>query len=438
MVKVLFGSLMLQLPLTACARQEAVPGGADAWRADLEVLANELPRVHANAFHTIDQERFAAEVSSLGTALPQLDRDQIIVRLMRLVALIGDGHTHLDLPPTSPRHPLELAWFGSELRVVAAAVSHDVTLGARVVGIGGMSVDSAMTLASHLVPRGENEGRTRLTATVLLTSPLVLHGLELSPTNQRAALDLVTSAGDQVTEMVAAGNLRDFSDWRLAIEPPPLWLRRLGETWWFEVLPDAKTIYLSFSAYSPETEFRQRSQELGQQLDRSGTRRLIIDLRRNGGGDFTLFRNVLLPVLRSWRGSGGSIYVITGPGTFSAAMVNALDLRNELNATLVGEPTGARPNSYSEHGEFVLPNSGLRVSYSTRHYRFGADSATAVPRISTSNRTGRISDQGEIRCWTGFWRSRSADQGRLPHRVEGHTIVRGNHACMGRRCWRSA
>jgi hypothetical protein len=363
---------MLQLPLIACARQEAVPGGADAWRADLEFLASELPRVHANAFHTIDQERFAAEVSSLDASLPQLDRDQIIVRLMRLVALIGDGHTHLDLPPTSPRYPLELARFGSELRVVAAAVSHDVTLGARVVGIGGMSVDRAMTLASHLVPRGENERRTRLTATVLLTSPLVLHGLELSPTNQRAALDLVTSAGDQVTEMVAAVNLRDVSDWRHS------GCAGLGETWWVEVLPDAKTIYLSFSAYSPETEFRQRSQELGQQLDRSGTRRLIIDLRRNGGGDFTLFRNVLLPVLRSWRGSGGSIYVITGPGTFSAAMVNALDLRNELNATLVGEPTGARPNSYSEHGEFVLPNSGLRVSYSTRHYRFGADSATAV------------------------------------------------------------
>ena len=379
MVKALFGCLMLQLPLTACARQEAAPQGRVAvWRSDLEFLADELPRVHANAFHTIGRERFAAEVSNLSASLPRLNDDQVIVRLMRLVSLIGDGHTHLDLPPTSPRYPLELAWFGSELRIVVAAVSHDVALGARVIGIGGISIDSVMTLASHLVPRGENEGRTRLTATVLLTSPLVLHGLDLSPSNERAALDLVTGAGDTVTEMVAAANLRDVSDWRLATEQPPLWLRRLRESWWVEHLPDARTIYLSLSAYSPEAEFRRRALELGQQLDQSGARRLIIDLRRNGGGDFTLFRNVLLPVLRSWRGSGGRIYVITGPGTFSAAMVNALDLRNELDATLVGEPTGARPNSFSEHGEFVLPNSGLRVSYSRRHYRFGADSATAV------------------------------------------------------------
>jgi hypothetical protein len=45
---------------------------------------------------------------------------------------------------------------------------------------------------------------------------------------------------------------------------------------------------------------------------------------------------------------------------------------------LEGEPTGARPNSYSEHGELRLANSRLQVSYSTRYYRFGTDADTAV------------------------------------------------------------
>ena len=115
--------------------------------------------------------------------------------------------------------------------------------------------------------------------------------------------------------------------------------------------------------------------ELGNLIDQSAARRVVIDLRRNEGGDFTLVRRFMLPVLR---GRPSRVYGIIGPGTFSAAMVNSLDLRSELKATLVGEPTGARPNSYSEHGDFTLPNSGLRVSYSTRYYRFGADSDTAV------------------------------------------------------------
>ena len=72
------------------------------------------------------------------------------------------------------------------------------------------------------------------------------------------------------------------------------------------------------------------------------------------------------------------MFVITGPGTFSAATINALDLRNEANAIIVGSPTGMRPNHYGEHGEFRLPKSGFRISYSTQYHRFGADADSAV------------------------------------------------------------
>lgn len=108
--------------------------------------------------------------------------------------------------------------------------------------------------------------------------------------------------------------------------------------------------------------------------------RPAVPLRLNGGGDFALGRRYLLPVIQSRPALShpGGVYVITGPGTFSAAMVNALDLRRRAGAVLVGEATGARPNSYGEHGELRLPNSGLRVSYSTRYLRFGADADTAV------------------------------------------------------------
>lgn len=375
------GSVALQLILAACGPGEARPQSrADAWRADLQYAANELPRRHVNAFHTITRQRFAAAVKDLDAAIPTLNEDQVLVELMRLVALIGDGHTHLDLPPQWPRYAVELAWFGDELRVVAAAAPHHGALGAQVVGIGGVTVDSAMRLVSRLVPRGENERRTRLTATILLSSPQVLHGLGLSSPSRDAVLDLVTGAGEAARETLTAVNLREASGWRLATGQPPLWLRRLGEGWWVEVLPAERAAYLSFSRYSPEAEFEQRCRELGRLLDQSGVRRIVIDLRRNQGGDFTLVRRFLLPLLRDRAALNhvGGVYAIIGPGTFSAAMVNALDLRREVTAILVGEPTGARPNSYSEHGDLQLPNSGLRVSYSTRYYRFGADSATAV------------------------------------------------------------
>jgi hypothetical protein len=66
----------------------------------------------------------------------------------------------------------------------------------------------------------------------------------------------------------------------------------------------------------------------------------------------------------------GGLYVITGRRTFSAAMSNAGHFRRLPAAILVGEPPGERPNSYQENDDFRLPNSKVKVSYSTRFYRF--------------------------------------------------------------------
>src|SRR6266576_2155546 len=133
MKKTLTGVLTLRILLTACAARNATTDiTPDAWRTDLSYLAAELPRRHVNAFHTISREGFADDVARLDAAIPNLNSDEVVVGLMRIVALVGDGHTHLDLPPSFPRYPIELHWFGEELRVVAAGAPYDAAVGARV------------------------------------------------------------------------------------------------------------------------------------------------------------------------------------------------------------------------------------------------------------------------------------------------------------------
>jgi hypothetical protein len=311
-----------------------------------------------------------------------MNGDEVLVGFMRIVALIGDGHTHLDLPPSFLRYPVELQWFGDELRVVVAGAPYHSALGARVVAIGAKPLFRVMELATQLVPRGENDGRTRFAATMQLTSPEVLHGLGVISDGGNAPFFLELASGERATVTFSPAQL-DFSTWRLATgEKPPLYLQRLTEAWWAESLPDVQTVYFSFTRYPPDAEFRERTAALALLLDQSGARRLVIDLRRNQGGDFDRFRQLLLPVIKARAAVNrkGGLYVITGPGTFSAAAVNALDLRNEANAILVGAPTGIRPSHYGDHADFRLPNSGLRISYSTRYHRFGdAGDSALVP-----------------------------------------------------------
>jgi hypothetical protein len=382
MKRTLPGALALVILLTACATRNATTDiTPEAWREDLRYLAGELPGRHVNAFHTITRERFANEVAKLDAAIPRLSNDEIVVALMRTVALVGDGHTHLDLPPSFPRYPIELHWFGEELRVVAAGAPYHAVVGARVIGIGTVPLADLMERTTQLVPRGETEGRTHETAAMQLTSPEVLHGLAVISDRESAPFVLENAAGERVTVTLSPVRPGDFSSWRMAVgETPPLYLRRLNEPWWTEFLPDAHTVYFSFSGYPPEAEFRERAAALARLLDESRARRLVIDLRRNEGGDFQRFRALLLPIIESRPAinRAGGLFVITGPGTFSAAGVSALDLRNRAHAILAGAPAGIRPNHYGDHAEFRLPNSGLRVSYSTQYHRFGAETDSEI------------------------------------------------------------
>jgi len=72
------------------------------------------------------------------------------------------------------------------------------------------------------------------------------------------------------------------------------------------------------------------------------------------------------------------VYVLIDNVTFSAAMSNAAQFSQILNAKLVGEPTGGKPSGYQDIGQFFLPNSKLVVTYSKRFYHFKDDQKDAL------------------------------------------------------------
>ena len=137
--------------------------------------------------------------------------------------------------------------------------------------------------------------------------------------------------------------------------------QRPGEAFWFVVLPDERTLYVNFRRY---TSLAEDARKMFDFMDANPhVTRLVIDLRQNGGGDFTKVRRSMLPGIkqRTKINTKGRLFVLIGRRTFSAAMANAVDFRKETDAILVGEPIGERPNSYSENDEMTLPNSRLVV-----------------------------------------------------------------------------
>lgn len=100
-------------------------------------------------------------------------------------------------------------------------------------------------------------------------------------------------------------------------------------------------------------------------MEDASPQRLIIDLRRNGGGDNFLFEALRKRVERSRFNRPGALYVLISPRTFSAAQNATSRLERETFALFVGEPSGGAPNHYGDGAVDIGAATGLTSLIST-------------------------------------------------------------------------
>lgn len=345
----------------------------DQWREDLECLGEAVPRDHHDPYHTVSPARFRRAVRSLRGRIPSLASHEVIVEFASLLALIGDGHTALRLPEVAGfgRFPIQLYRFSDGVFVRASTPEHAQLSGGRVVAIGDVPVLEAWDLARRVVSR-DNEMGTWEQIPDLLVIPEVLHALGIVPATDRATWTVVSPDGETMAIELAAAPKPDPVDARLQHRlADPLWLRRPDENW-MEHLPDIGTLYLAYNTVrdgAPEP-LRALFGRVLETVETSTVGRVIIDIRRNHGGNMTLNGPLVDGLIRAGRiNRWGHLFVIIGRGTFSAAMNLAVDLERGTRALFVGEPTGARPNHFGENVAIVLPRSGLRATVSGLYWQ---------------------------------------------------------------------
>lgn len=352
----------------------------EKWREDLRFLAAELPRRHKNAFHRISREQFEKLVADLDTRLPALTDEQIILEMSRLVSRIGDGHTGLGWSWFFPRVPMNLFWFGKELRVTKVSKQFPRVIGARLVKIGGVAVEKIYEQSREYISAGETEQYVLNASTWYFTFPIFLKHLGITRNAESAVYEFVDLQGKRFSlEMKGEG--RDTkNDWIAPYKQAPLAFEKPDAPFYFEYLRDAKTVYVNFRWYPRRPEFAKFSKELFDFIDKNAVEKIVFDMRQNGGGDYTRGRDFFIKPLKERKkfAERGRLFVLAGRVTYSAGMVNTADFRKEFNAIIVGEPTGARPIGYMEGRGFMLPNSHLESGVSIELAKFAETDTPGV------------------------------------------------------------
>jgi tetratricopeptide (TPR) repeat protein len=346
----------------------------EGWRFDLDLLAREIRRVHYNPFRKTRPEDFDAFVKKLHADIPRLKDHEIQVAFMKLMRMAGDGHTFIRPADGFPSIPVQLYVFSEGIFVTAAAPEHADLAGAEVLRVAGKPAAEALTALDGVVSQDNPMGLKAL-GPRLLAMPRILHALGLAPEDDRLALEVRDLQGKQRTVTLTAGAAQPDEKWatpRQGAGPEPLYLKDRKSPYWFEYLPESRTVYCQYNAVRerPGEPLEKFCSRLFKFLDDNEVERLIIDVRWNGGGNTFLNRPWIHGLVRCTRiNQRGKLFVIIGRQTFSAAQNFTTDVQRHTQAIFVGEPTGSSPNAIGETNRFTLPWSKMTGSIANLYWQ---------------------------------------------------------------------
>ncbi|MBM3985767.1 MAG: hypothetical protein FJ296_08800 [Planctomycetes bacterium] len=410
--------------------------------SDLDALFALIEEVHPDPWTVLSRSEAATRRAALVASLDRpLLRREFQPRVAELVAALGDGHTALYAPQeewwrdpqgAGAALPLDVAWDGAALRVRRTLVvteGGDLGPGATLLEINGARADELFRrfLAGQ---SGETEAWRANSVETAFALHLWLEGL-VAPF--RVSFASALDASRRLTVDM------DGQDWNaLARGPAP----GGGERWRLVRRDDGAAVLALDTLAADLDEFEDFLAATFADLHAHPPAALVVDLRRNGGGDSRLgdellqyltdrpwrqaarkewkasdryrafLKTMLAPWLRwlpvqylhpvgwkLWTAEPGELVVfeqdlhaprdeplrwrgplavLVGPGTFSSAASLAAAVKDCGLALLAGEPTGGVCNAFGEVLPFELPATRLRGQVSSA--RFVRPSGDATQR----------------------------------------------------------
>ncbi|MEL6820220.1 MAG: tetratricopeptide repeat protein [Calditrichota bacterium] len=351
--------------------QEALT--TEQWREDLNILATEMPTRHLDLFHTQSKESFEKAVQSLHANIPNMQSHEVIVELAKIANAVGDGHSGIrfgDRAINFKRVPLRLHWLDDGVFVKAAPKTLEEVIGAELVEVGKEPVATALQKLSPLIAKDNDQG-LKFSLPILMTMPKVLHALKISISSSEATFTFlkndrkITKTLEIQSKPAQSGEDNEWVDARDTSEnPTPFWLRNTDKRFAYIFDDATKTAYIQINSIrnSDDESLPAFANRVFADIDTRETDRLVIDIRRNGGGNNYLTRPVIKEIIqRPNLERAGVLFCIIGARTFSAAQNFTNRLENWTHVTFVSEPTSQKVNLFGDNQRFQLPNSGITV-----------------------------------------------------------------------------
>lgn len=330
---------------------------------------------------------FHADIDALSAEVPTLSEDEIVLRLMKIIASGRVAHNRVQIPARfgfSMRLPLTFTWYADSLVVSAASSNYEAALGMRLLQMGNKPVEEIVMELSPYVSR-ENDVWLRESVAGLLPYKAILEQAGVVDSQGLVVLTLQrpdeTMLALRVAMVDKAAKMNSVLDTRPV--PVPLSRNRPNLNYWHQYLEVTHTFYIQYSncRNDERLRFSDFAKSVLEEIDTRRPKRIVLDMRNNCGGDSRVIRPLRKGLLNR-AGKIGTVYILIGPRTFSSAVDNAVEFRKTLRAVLVGEPAGGEPSSYGELKFLMLPNSRLVIQFTSKRFGSGIATGPLMPDIA--------------------------------------------------------
>jgi hypothetical protein len=363
---------------------------------DLNFISTELPKLHYNLFHKMSEEEFNKEIEVLKTRAANLSELEFVLQLQVLIAKLGDSHTGIGYTKFLDKkksYPLKLYWLKDGFYVIATHREYENLLGLKLSAINGIPINEILKRFEQIIVK-DNDAMLKHRVPNILPAKEILDFFEITNTVSNL---FEFDNGDKIikTPIKTSAEFNNPRDY-VQLEPAaiPLSLQNKREMFWFKYLEDKNTLYAQYNrCWSKELEQRYGSEERASKLpsfkafsdslvknikDYSPIK-LIFDMRFNPGGSSQQGTELVNELSKMDEiNQDGKIFVIIGRRTFSSAVINAMNFKEETKAILIGESTSGAPNHFGEVKSMVLPETEIRVSYSTKYFKYTDDDASTI------------------------------------------------------------
>ncbi|WP_089378086.1 S41 family peptidase [Lutibacter flavus] len=349
----------------------------EAWSRDITYLEKRINELRYSS-DAISKTDLSKEIIGIKTKIASLSDEQIIFKIIKLFGALGSGHNFI--LPTSPNKgalkklPVQFYQFNDGLFIVDAEEGFEQWIGYKVDLIESTPVKEALQKTNAVNAR-DNDMQILWLGPYYLGLPDVLEGLGIIKNANQVTITLSDKEGksEKVTMNPVAWQFTGMPILpKLKTGNQPLFLSKKEDNYWLKTLPEHNAMYIQFNVVQQKEELTllDFNLKLRENIKKSNTQNLILDLRFNSGGDGSIFPPMLKTLIEfEVINPKGKIFVLISRETFSAAQNLLTEITKFTNPILVGEPSGSKPSFIGEAGWFQLPYSGLMGIVASQYHQ---------------------------------------------------------------------